>query len=120
MGKDKGKTAEIKVKVPLDPRRLVRVVPGAPGPTGFVKTQGTKVLLPSGEAIPGVTGIVLRATVDDIWRAEISVIIEPPDVTCLGELVSRQQAHGKWARLWLCIKAIFGPVRHPDAPTSIF
>lgn len=112
----KGKTKELK---PLTVGKLVRIVPTPHEPGQYCKTQGTKLFLPSGEAIPGVTGIVLRAGIDDVWRAEISMNIDPPDVTCLAEEVSRQQAVGKWHRLWLCVKAIFGPVRHPDASVRL-
>ena len=40
---------------------------GQPRPT----TQSTKVMLPGGEYMPGVTKIELEGDVDDLWRAKI-------------------------------------------------
>lgn len=58
-------------------RGLVRIIPPEAGPR-CTKVQGTRVQLPSGEAVPGVRKIVLVADVGDIWRASIELICHPP------------------------------------------
>lgn len=64
---------------------FLRIIPREHKAGQYCPTQGTKVLTPSGEELRGVTSIVLRAAVNDIWRAEISFTVDPPDVTCLAD-----------------------------------
>lgn len=57
-------------------------VPAEPGEPQ--RTQGTKVLLPSGEELKGVHRIVLVAEVNDLWRAEIHCHAQVTDLTALA------------------------------------
>jgi hypothetical protein len=52
-------------------RPLVTIVPPASREAGYTPVQGTKILMPSGEAIQGVTKVVLVAEAGGIWSAEI-------------------------------------------------
>lgn len=60
---------------------LAKIVPAeqqtrdSPSPT-----RGTRVVLPSGEHLPGVTRIELVADVDDVWRATITCMVEPSPI----------------------------------------
>lgn len=58
----------------------VKIV-GVPVESGQLQiTQGTKVLLPSGEELKGVHKIVLTAEVNDFWRAEIHCFAQVTDL----------------------------------------
>lgn len=65
----------------MDSMRLLRIVPTEPLKDGFQKTQGTKVLTPSGEEIKGVTGITIRFNSHDIVRATIECMVVAPEVS---------------------------------------
>lgn len=62
-------------------RKLVRVVPNEPTPSGYTLTQGTKVLLPSGEAIPGIRKLTLICEANSTWRAILDCHVEVPEIT---------------------------------------
>ena len=65
--------------------KLLRIVPVEHTAHDYCVTRGTKVLTPEGEEVQGVTSIKLHADLNDIWRAEISLIIDPPEVTALED-----------------------------------
>lgn len=65
--------------------KLLRIVPAEHNAGDFVLTNGTKVLTPEGEELHGVTKIVLTADLDDVWRAQISFLIDPPQITALED-----------------------------------
>lgn len=62
-------------------RKLVRVVPNEPTSNGYTLTQGTKVLLPSGEAIPGLRKLTLICEANSTWRAILDCHVEVPEIT---------------------------------------
>jgi hypothetical protein len=64
---------------------LLRIIPVDHKPHDLCMTNGTKVVTPKGEELHGVTDITLRCGINDIWRAEISFLIDPPEVTCLED-----------------------------------
>ncbi len=43
-----------------------------------MRTHGTRVWV-GGEELSGITGITLRADVDNVWRATLECIVEPPE-----------------------------------------
>lgn len=58
---------------------IVRIVPS--DLRGAVHlANGTKVLMPDGTEMPGVTEIVLTAKAGDIWRAQISCFVAAPEI----------------------------------------
>jgi hypothetical protein len=63
---------------------VLRIVPRENPDGGAHLTQGTQVLMPDGTPLPGVTGIVLRADVNDVWRAEIHCNVEVTDLSALA------------------------------------
>lgn len=63
---------------------LLRIVPGDPDGTGACLTQGTKVLMPDGQALPSVTKVVLTAEVNGLWRADITCHVRAPEITAEG------------------------------------
>ncbi len=87
---------------------LLRIVPQEHSKHSIVPTSGTKVLTPDGAEIRGITRIVLIADPDDVWRAEISCLISPPEITVLADL-DRRYAQTRWQRFWTWLR--FGAVR---------
>ncbi len=85
--------------------KLLRIIPPPAGTRGFVMTQGTRVETANGEEVHGVTKIVLTCEVDDIWRAEISCFVQPPDVTCLADM-SRRFAPTRWQRMVMAARRL--------------
>ena len=53
---------------------LCTIVPAPSTPGSYTSTIGTKVLLPDGTQLRGVTGIKLIAHTNDVWRAEIECL----------------------------------------------
>lgn len=96
-------------------RKLLRIVPVEHNGDELVRTAGTQVLMPDGTPVPNVTGIVIRAAVDDMWQAEITCYVEPPEVTCLSELTHRR-FEGKPRPLWWWIKAWWLCRKKPPGP----
>lgn len=73
--------------------KVLRVVPGAKLGDGPHLTHGTKVFTASGEQVQGVTGIVMRGSVkDDVWRAEISCLVEAPEISCAVQDVTTMES----------------------------
>jgi len=74
--------------------QLATIIPGPVSEDGYHRTQGTKVLLPSGEELPRVTEIQLDAQVGDVWRAVITCMahVEPisaaAEIRCAGTKLS--------------------------------
>lgn len=82
-----------------DSRKLVRIVPPPPSADGYTQTQGTKVML-GDVAIPGVTKIHLFAWPNNVWRADITVMCEPPEVPA-GAMLEVVGPLTWWRRLLL-------------------
>lgn len=70
-------------------RQLVKVVPGRSVDGMPQPTRGTQVLMPSGEAIRGVTRITLTADVNDVWRAQIECLASLDEITALADVTRR-------------------------------
>lgn len=79
--------------------RLARIVPPVAGEHGATLTRGTNVILPSGERLNGVTRITLTADTDDVWRASIECVVEPPPINAaIRAILYRRE--GWLARWW--------------------
>ena len=78
-------------------RTLVTIVPPKSTGKGFTVTNGTKVLLPNGTELKGVTGIRLIGHSNDVWRAEIECIAHVDEMP--GMLASIRTS-GKRLSLW--------------------
>lgn len=76
------------------------IVPRPPeGRPSYSLTQGTVVVTPNGDPIPSITRLVLIADTNDIWRAELHMLIEAPDISCLTTLDYREFRPPWWIRL---------------------
>lgn len=93
----------------VEVNHLCRIVPVEHGADAkFCRTMGTRVLLPSGEALPHVSKITLVASVNDIWRAtiECTVAVDPVIVAASIDSVAPRQVNLParltwWRRLML-------------------
>lgn len=74
--------------------KLLKIIPPPTsdgGSTHYVAFHGSKIVTPNGEALPGITKVVITGQVDDIWRAELSCLIEPPDFSLIGDVYTRTE-----------------------------
>lgn len=78
---------------------LCRVILPPQSGRGFAPTRGTVVVTPNGERIPGVTKIVLVADLNSIWRAELHLQMQAPDISCLSTLHYTIHRAPWWQRL---------------------
>lgn len=62
-------------------QRVIRVVAPKVGDSVAQPTMGTKVILPDGSVMPGVTRVVLVGDVDKPWVAHITCFVEDIDLT---------------------------------------
>ena len=85
-------------------RRLARIVPPAANANGYTLTQGTKVMLGDTE-LSGVVRIHLFAWPNDVWRADITVMCEPPELPA-GALVEVAAPLSWWRRLLLRLAGV--------------
>ena len=69
--------------------KLLRIIPPEHAANGLCRTQGTRVLTPNGEEVKGITTITLHCECNDVWRATLSVIIDPPEVSCVEGIITR-------------------------------
>ena len=91
--------------------KFLRIVTNKPDKkTGLTKTQGTQVFAGDTE-LTGITRIVLTADVNDVWRAQIDVMIQPPADLVAESFVSYPDPTPPPCRIehrgFLC--AFFGP-----------
>lgn len=69
-------------------KNLMKIVPGMSEDGKPTLTHGTRVVLPDGTEVQGVTHIELVAHVNDVWRAKIECIVQPPEsIDVLAEVV---------------------------------
>ena len=81
-------------------RQLVTIIPPASAESGHTLVQGTKVLLPTGEAVPGITKVVLVAEAGGIWSAEIHCHARMSEIN--GVVAHFHRGHFAWWRRLLC------------------
>jgi hypothetical protein len=74
----------------MNEKRVARIVP-PPSKDGITITRGTKVFV-GGVELACVTKIVLTAEINEPWRADISCLVRPPDVTCIADVDYRRFA----------------------------
>jgi len=80
--------------------KLLRIVPRENPDGGPHLTQGTKVLMPDGTPVPGITKIVITGLTNDVFRADISCHVTLPEITCMAS-VATEWAPSRWRRfLW--------------------
>lgn len=72
----------------------IKIIPGKFQKSGPMLTSGTVLMVGENE-IAGVTGLTLRADVDDLWRATIEAYVRPPD-----ELLAAARFNIKPDRWW--------------------
>lgn len=87
-----------------DKRQLVRIVPAPNSSPCAARTQGTKVMLGDVE-IPHVERIHLFAWPNDVWRADITVLCDPPEIQA-GALVEVSAPLSWWRRLLLRLAGV--------------
>lgn len=85
--------------------KLMRIVPCEHEPHTHCKTQGTKVLLPDGTPVPGITSITLHCDPNDIWHATIKANVSPPEVT-VSATVSTERPLSWWRRVLLRLAGV--------------
>lgn len=73
-------------KSPARREQILRIVPVAPSQSGLTLVQGTQVLMPDGTPIPYVTDITLSAHLNDVWRAQITCLVRPPEISCMASV----------------------------------
>lgn len=66
---------------------IARVVPVKSKGEGVVPTHGTAILLADGSTLGGVQRIVITGDLDDVWRAELRLLINPADFQVLLDRV---------------------------------
>lgn len=66
-------------------RKVVRVVAPPHDGGGAQHTMGTKVLMPDGSVMPGVTRVVLVGELDKPWVAHITCHVREVDITALDD-----------------------------------
>lgn len=78
---------------------LLRIVPAECEPGQLCKTQGTRVITADGAEVEGVNYIKILCDPDDVWRAEIHCVIEPPKLPAmLASVFYRKEG---FVRRWL-------------------
>lgn len=55
----------------MSSRQYVTIVPPTAEPGQLLPSQGTKVILPDGTELEGVTKVEMVASLNDVWRAVI-------------------------------------------------
>lgn len=80
----------------------LRIIPYVEG-DGPQRTQGTMVLVGDQE-INGVTGITLRADVNDLWRATIECHVLPPELAATGLFVTERRSLYRRIADWIAGK----------------
>lgn len=73
---------------------FARIVPGT-SKVGLHPTRGTQVWI-GDTRLNGVTGITLRADINDVWRATIECHVEPP-----AELLAAAVFEARKPETWL-------------------
>lgn len=86
----------------------MRIIPNA-ADGDFTITNGTKVVTPEGVELPHVTRVTLHCESNDVWRATIECIIDPPNVTVLADVREMRYAGNRWQRF--CSWLVFGSAR---------
>ncbi len=91
-------------------KKLAKIVPPDcyDSQHGVTLTHGTKVVLPDGSELGGITNIELTCSVNSVWKARIDCLIEPVIIPN-AELVVRQTTglpFSWWRRLLLWISGI--------------
>lgn len=88
--------------------RTVTIIPGPRDAGNLHIANGTKVRLPSGEFLPGVTRVTLVAFSGDVWRAviECHAALEG-DITALDDTETRY-ARVTWGVL---LRAVWAKLR---------
>ena len=81
-------------------QKLLRIVPPEASTTGVTKAQGTKVLMPDGTPVSGVSEIVMTAKVDGAWEARITCHVTPVEMN-LPTQVEVGKTLTWWRRLLL-------------------
>lgn len=84
--------------------QLVTIIPDVPMGEGARRTQGTKVLLPDGRHLPGVTRIVITCDTNNVWRATIDCLANVPAFDGVEAEVRVEARWRRWLRVvqrWL-------------------
>ena len=64
--------------------QIERIVSSPPDAGGLTRTQGTKIMVGDSQ-MTGVTRIELVCDVNDVWRARIDCMVQPPaDLSALS------------------------------------
>ena len=66
---------------------IARIVPIKAKGDGVVPTHGTAIVLADGSTLGGIQRIVITGDLDDVWRAELRLLINPADFQVLLERV---------------------------------
>lgn len=68
-------------------KHYARIVPRQPEGGGIALCNGTKVVLPGGEELPGVQRVTIHGEVNSIWTATIDCVVEAPELPPLLALI---------------------------------
>lgn len=77
--------------------KLCTIVPPPSEAGKYTRTNGTKVVLPDGSVLGGVTSIRLIGHTNDIWRAEIECLAH---VDAMPGMLVSINTNGKQLTLW--------------------
>lgn len=83
-------------------RNIARIVAAEDADPKLTKTQGTKVFVGDQE-LTGITRIELVCEVNDVWRARIDLMVQPPADLSATAIIHYPTA---WQRIkrWLAIQ----------------
>jgi hypothetical protein len=85
---------------------LATVVPPHSEPGDLTVTRGTKVLLPDGSELKGVTRIELVGAVNDVWRARISCMVNMQPIRGAALHIVEAKPLSWWRRLLLVLAGV--------------
>lgn len=80
-----------------DYSQIATIVLPSRGNAEVQPTAGTRVRLVDGSELHGVTGITLRAGINDVWRADIECLVH---VKGLDTVAAKVEVHGRPMTWW--------------------